>query len=242
MLTSNHSFKVFIDFDGTITKEDVGANIFLRYGKQPEVWDIVEQIRSRSITNSVGWEKLFETLTSMNEVELEKFVISFEIDESLKSFLELLHKNKTEHFILSDGFDFYINKILKRENIDLIPVFSNRLSFENDGRMYPEFPYKDEECTDCANCKRNHVINFSSDDEFTVYIGDGTSDICPAQHCDFIFAKDTLQRFCEQEKITFFPFSTFFDVERKMQELMSKKRLKKRHQAELKRRNVYLMG
>lgn len=240
--STNHSFKVFIDFDGTITKEDVGANIFLRFGRHPEVYEIVDKIRNREISNSEGWKRLFASLPSIDKNELTEFILGFEIDPSLKSFLTFLNEQNIKHYILSDGFDFYIDKILERENLSSIPVYSNKLNIESNGILTPTFPYKDEECFNCANCKRNHIINLSSDEEFTVYVGDGTSDICPAQHCDFIFAKETLLKFCEQERISFSPFNSFDDVTRKMKELVSKKRLKKRHQAELKRRSVYMMG
>ncbi|MBX2974543.1 MAG: MtnX-like HAD-IB family phosphatase [Ignavibacteriaceae bacterium] len=239
---SNYSFKVFIDFDGTITKEDVGANIFLRFGRQPEVFEIVDKIRNREISNSEGWRQLFASLPYVDTNELIDFVNGFEIDAAFKSFLSFLNENKVDHYILSDGFDFYIDRIMEREQLNSISVFSNKLIIGDQGELIPVFPYKDEECFNCANCKRNHLINLSADEEFTIYIGDGTSDICPAQHADFIFAKSTLLKFCEQERISFSPFFGFEDVTKKMKEIFSKKRLKKRHQAELKRRAVYMMG
>jgi 2-hydroxy-3-keto-5-methylthiopentenyl-1-phosphate phosphatase len=75
-----------------------------------------------------------------------------------------------------------------------------------------------------------------------VYIGDGHSDQCPAQYVDFIFAKDDLLRFCEMERITFFPYHNFNDVKIRLQSLLQKKRLKKRHQSLMKRRAVYMQG
>jgi 2-hydroxy-3-keto-5-methylthiopentenyl-1-phosphate phosphatase len=58
--------------------------------------------------------------------------------------------------------------------------------------------------------------------------------------CDFIFAKDDLLKYCEKERITFFPFNNFDDVIERMEMLRQKKRLKKRHQAELNRREIYI--
>jgi 2-hydroxy-3-keto-5-methylthiopentenyl-1-phosphate phosphatase len=145
-------------------------------------------------------------------------------------------------FILSDGLDYYINRVLEREGLSHLQAYTNKLTFSDDGNLIPEFPHTDEECKQCANCKRNHIINHSSDDEFTVYIGDGYSDACPVQFCDFIFAKKSLLKFCETNRISFSPYKNFYDVKRKLDTLVNKKRLKKRHQAELKRREVYLQG
>ena len=108
--------------------------------------------------------------------------------------------------------------------------------------MIPTFPYTDEECRKCANCKRNHILANSSDTDFTVYIGDGYSDTCPAQYCDFVFAKNSLLKYCEVNRITYFPFTNFRDVQKRLNELVNKKRLKKKHQAELKRKQVYRQG
>ncbi len=81
---------------------------------------------------------------------------------------------------------------------------------------------------------------WSSDDEYTVYIGDGNSDKDAAQYCDFIFAKDGLARFCSMERISFYPFRDFNEVRNKLTELMLKKNLRKRHQAQLKRKSAYM--
>ena len=103
------------------------------------------------------------------------------------------------------------------------------------------FPFFDEHFKSSANCKRNHIINCSGDDDYTVFIGNGNSDKNAAEFCDFIFAKNELLKFCEKERITYFPFNNFADVVQKLTELKNRERLKKRHQAELRRRQAYLM-
>jgi 2-hydroxy-3-keto-5-methylthiopentenyl-1-phosphate phosphatase len=109
-------------------------------------------------------------------------------------------------------------------------------------KIIPAFPYGDEECKMCGNCKRNHILTNSSDEDYTVYIGDGYSDKCPIQFCDFVFAKDSLLKYCEVNRITYFPFKDFNDIIRKLDELKSKKRLKKRCQADLKRKEIFRQG
>ncbi|MCZ7609204.1 MAG: hypothetical protein M5U17_03485 [Ignavibacterium sp.] len=108
------------------------------------------------------------------------------------------------------------------------------------GVCQPGYPHYDADSPSSANCKRNHIINHSSDEDYTVYIGDGNSDKEAAQYCDFIFAKKDLARFCSMERISFYPFSSFEDVQNKLIELMNKKNLRKRHQAQLKRKSAYL--
>ena len=239
-----HVCKIFVDFDGTITKQDIGEQLFLNFGDTEKAEDIIKRISSRELTSVEGWKALFEILSAEGGSidELTNFVRSFEIDKAFHRLVSFAQEQQVEMIILSDGFEFYIRTILERENITGIPIYSNRLIEDGSGKPQPVFPYRDEECKDCANCKRNHVIENSGDDEFTVYIGNGSSDVCPAQYCDFIFAKDSLRKFCEKEKVTFFPYDNFNDVVSKLETLFAKKRLKKRHQAELKRKNLYKLG
>jgi 2-hydroxy-3-keto-5-methylthiopentenyl-1-phosphate phosphatase len=133
---------------------------------------------------------------------------------------------------------------LKKENLQHLELYSNKVIIDEENNLTPIFPHTDEECKRCANCKRNHILNNSADDEneYSVYIGDGWSDVCPAQYCDFIFAKSSLLKYCESNRITYFPYTNFNDVITKLDQLKEKKRLKKRHQAQLKRREVYIQG
>jgi 2,3-diketo-5-methylthio-1-phosphopentane phosphatase len=235
-------YKMFVDFDGTITKKDIGEQLFLQYGDTEKAEAIIKRISSRELTSIEGWKALFEILNPVSIDKLTTFVRSFEIDKAFHRLVSFSREHNVEMIILSDGFEFYIRTILEKENITGIPIFSNRLIENGSGKPQPVFPYRDEECKSCANCKRNHVIENSGDDEFTIYIGNGSSDVCPAQYCDFIFAKDSLRKYCEKEKVTFFPYDNFNDVVSKLETLFAKKRLKKRHQAELKRKTLYKQG
>lgn len=233
-------FKIFIDFDGTITKNDVGEEIFRKFVDEEVVKRIVDDLLNDQISSRECWEALCLAAPSIEKKEFDEFILSQEVEPSLHRFIEYCEKNNFSVFVLSDGFDYYIEKILNRENLGHLKFFSNKLNLTAEGKLIPSFPYFKAECKSSSNCKQNHIIENSSEDEYTVYIGDGSSDIDAVQYVDFIFAKDSLLRFCEMNRITFFPFRNFGDVIVKLDGLLSQKRLKKRHQAELKRREAYL--
>ena len=238
--TNDRVFKIFVDFDGTITKKDVGDAIFWKFCDKKIVNDIIEKLLSDKISARQCWVSLCEATKIPGKVELNEFIDAIEIDSGFHEFVEFCNKHKIEFYVLSDGFDYYINRIFKREGLEHINFYSNILEITEENTLIPKFPYLDINCQTSANCKRNHIINHSSDDEYTVFIGDGNSDKYTAQFCDFIFAKADLLKFCERERITYFPFDNFNDVIERMEKLISKKRLKKSHQAELKRREVYI--
>ncbi len=232
-------FKVFVDFDGTITREDTGDAVFTKFGNSDTVKHIIDDLLNDRISARDCWLKLCESVGTVDRRELDDFILQIEVDRTFHTFVDYCRNHDIKLFILSDGFDYYIDLILEREKLDHLKVYSNSLRLTEESRLVPAFPYYDSGCTTSANCKRNHIINNSADDEYTVFIGDGNSDKYTVHFCDFIFAKDDLLKYCEKERITFFPFKNFNDVIERMETLRQRKRLKKRHQAELKRREIY---
>jgi 2,3-diketo-5-methylthio-1-phosphopentane phosphatase len=224
----------------TISKVDVGDSIFRKFADKEKVDIVIAKLLKDKISAKQSWLSLCDIAGNLNKDMFDKFINSIEIDQTFHKLVDYCKVNNIELFILSDGFDYYINRILEKENISSLKIYSNKLTFDISGRLKPEFPYLDENCTTSANCKRNHIINHSSDEDYTIFIGDGNSDKFTAEYCDFIFAKDDLLKYCERERITYFPFNDFNDVIVRIDQLASKKRLKKRHQAELKRREIYM--
>lgn len=233
-------FKIFVDFDGTITKKDTGDALFTRFGDSETVTKVIDDLLSDRISAKDCWLKLCESVDYVTKQELDDFILQIEIDKTFHSFVEYCNKHGYQLFILSDGFDYYIDLILERENLGHLKVYSNTLKLNDNNTLTPVFPYYDSGCTSSANCKRNHIISNSSEDEYTVFIGDGNSDKYTVHFCDFIFAKDDLLKYCERERVTYFPFKDFNEVIERMETLRQKKRLKKRHQAELNRREIYI--
>ncbi len=240
-VTSNTKFNIFVDFDGTITTRDVGESLFLEFGDKVEVDKIIKLWIDRKISSFESWKLFCKTVKDFDIDKFYSFLDTISIDKTFYNFVEYCKTKDFNVCVVSDGFDLYIKHILKREKLSNLKVYCNKLNIV-ENNLIPEFPYPDEECRICANCKRNHIINNSGDLEFNIYIGDGLSDTCPAQFCDLIFAKNSLLRYCEINRITFSPFKNFDDVIEKLELLKSKKRLKKRFQASLKRNEVYIQG
>jgi len=231
-------FKIFTDFDGTVTKQDVGEEIFRKFADKEKVNIIIENLLSGKLSSRDCWLQLCAAVPFINKSELDTFIDSMDVEPSFINFNEYCHNEGDELIVLSDGFDYYIDRIFNTNSINGNRVYANKLELVNN-KLIPGFPYYYDSCFISANCKRTHLINNSSDEDFTVFIGDGNSDKDVVEYCDFIFAKDDLLRYCEMEKITFFPFKDFTDVIKKLNELKLKKRLKKRSRAQLNRQRIY---
>ncbi|CUT03539.1 MtnX-like HAD-IB family phosphatase [Candidatus Chrysopegis kryptomonas] len=233
------NIKVFCDFDGTITKNDVGDLFFETFGDKNFYRWLVERWRDYEISSKEMREKIAEKV-KVDKDEMEKLILSQEIDPYFIDFVKLCRDNGIEIFIVSDGFDFYIKKILEKNGLDNVKFFSNKLWIE-DGKVVLDFPYPDSVCRICGNCKRNHMLTLSADEDIIIYIGDGYSDRCPAEYADVVFGKKELLKFCRERNIPVYEFETFKDVIEQFQRFLSgKKKLRKRWQAELKRREVFM--
>ncbi len=239
----NHKrFKIFSDFDGTISLQDVGDTLFKKFGDEKKAEEIITSWKEDEIEAPEMWRGLSALVDSFDMKVLEEFLLSIKIDPGFTELVKFCRENDLDFMILSDGFDYYINTILKNLGVSDLKIFSNVMEFGEKNEPIVSFPHTDEDCGKGANCKRNHILNNSGDDEFTFYIGDGLSDAYAAQFCDFIFAKDTLLKHCEKNRISYYPYKSFFDIKERITDLLQKKRLRKSHQAELKRKEIYMQG
>jgi 2,3-diketo-5-methylthio-1-phosphopentane phosphatase len=224
-----------------MTKNDVGEDIFRTFLEEVTVSSIIRDLLTDKISARECWESLCKSVKALEKKEFDDFILAQEIDPTLHQFVEHCEKNEFQIFVLSDGFDYYIEKILHRENLNHLKYYSNKLIVSDEGKLIPSFPFYSAECKNSANCKRNHIMENSSEEDYTFYIGDGISDNDAIQYVDFIFAKNDLLKYCENHRITYFPFNNFDDVISRLDELSAKKRLRKRHQAELKRREAFII-
>ena len=124
----NKPFKIFMDFDGTISKVDVGDELFRKFGKEEITNKIVDNLLNDKISSRECWTQLCESVDSINKKELDKFILSIEVESSFHQFVKYCNEHNFNLFILSDGFDYYINKILNREDLSHLKIYSNSLS------------------------------------------------------------------------------------------------------------------
>ena len=238
------SITIFSDFDGTISKVDVGNLIFKTFAGEAII-PIINSWKNNEISSK---ELLIREckLAKINDFnDLFNLIDKQEIDDYFIEFVNICDNNYIDLFVVSDGLDFYIKRIFEKYNLYNLKYFSNKFNYkvENENLViFPEFPYTDSECTKCGNCKRNHLLYNSDDDSFIIYIGDGYSDRCPVEYADIIFAKRALASYCTAKKIPFIEFDNFKDINEKLLEILSKKRLKRRKQSELKRKEIFMQG
>jgi 2,3-diketo-5-methylthio-1-phosphopentane phosphatase len=232
--------RVFCDFDGTVCLQDVGEQFFREFtGEKAEA--SVRHLLSGEITMQMWLTELCEAIPSMKHDEFLKYVDQFVVDPHFAGFVSFCKERDIPLTVLSDGLDAYVERILSNTGLVQVPFFANHAEFVGE-ELKVSFPYTDAECSLCGNCKRNHMLNTSADEDVIVYIGDGYSDRCPVRYADFVFAKRQLIKHCQQQNITFFEFNYFGDVQVKLEEILQRKRIRCRQEAAMARREVFAQG
>ena len=100
--------------------------------------------------------------------------------------------------------DVYIDAVLERGAAQLAIRFCNQLF--NNSVFTPFFRVGMSLARFCASCKRNSVLRSIPPEALIVYIGDGYSDFCAADHADIIFAKRHLAAYCNRNRLPHYPF------------------------------------
>ena len=199
IMNENKDIIIFCDFDGTITVKDVGAEFFngliINHNDHSKILDDWFNGRISSLTClTKECEMVWAT-----KKDADRIIDRQEVDKSFLSFYNEIRENNIDLIILSDGFDYYIQRVLKNYGIDDIPFYANKLIFYDNSRVKPEFPYYDPSCSLFANCKGLMIKKLNNDNKTTVYIGDGYSDICVVPYADVIFAKDDFYDYCTKK-------------------------------------------
>ncbi len=236
--------RVFCDFDGTVAPVDIG-NVLFRHFAGETAHRIALRYAEGEITARECLLGEAHAAGVVSPDDVAAFVGQFRIDEHFDSFRRFCVANGIPITILSDGLDFYVGRVLRNNGAGDCPFFANHLDFvgvNGETTMRASFPYADSECTFCGNCKRNHMITSSGDDDIIVYAGDGLSDRCAVRYADVVFAKKSLVKYCQEQNISYFEFSTFRDIQERLESLVGRKRLKKRREAEMARRDAFMQG
>lgn len=209
---------ILCDFDGTIAKEDVGFQIYTRFGD--ERWEEINKRWRRGEISSKDCLIGEYSLIDASEAEVKEHILKMEIDIGFINLVNTCKDHDIPIAIVSDGFDFYIHTILQNYGLSDIEVFCNKMWF-NGRKVELSFPFYDQGCGVCGNCKRLHVQNFRDDRRTVVYVGDGLSDRFASRVADVIFAKGELMEYLEKNSIEFNKFTNLGDVNHWLKELLA---------------------
>lgn len=203
--------KVFVDFDGTIATHDVGHQILKVYGNE-DVMRIDRSWIDGEISTRERAQGQFAHI-DVSQCELERFIDAFHIESDFSEFVDWCASKEIEVEILSDGFDFYIDRMLRSAGLSDLPRRSNSLSFSNE-KIVLSFPHEDEGNRMYGVCKDVYLRSAADHFDAIAFVGDSNSDIPAAAVADIVFAREglVLAEYCKCNEIPVSEFSRFGDV------------------------------
>lgn len=197
------------DFDGTITKKDTLSK-FLEDYADPKWLDIENDWINGKFGSQECLVKQFALVPNLTKELIDKFLDTIEIDEWFIPFCKKAKEADMPVVVLSDGLDYFINKILERHKIDFINVITNHAYFNEYNKFIIEFPNDSRHCTnDAGTCKCKVVKNLKKLYKTVYYVGDGTSDFCVSKVPDIVFAKAGLAQHCQKNNIKYIEYKKY---------------------------------
>ena len=202
---------VFFDFDNTISTFDVFDSMLPRFSKDAFWIELEKKWKGGKIGSKACLEGQIKRM-SITRGALDKYLSGIKLDPYFKRLVKFLNARRIMAIVLSDNFYYILNRILNYHNgIKKLKVYSNILRFAKD-RLIPYFPYRSQNCQVCGHCKTKNLLANVNKDSIIIYIGDGHSDICPAQYADIVFAKEDLLKHYKDTKSTCFAYKSLKDV------------------------------
>ncbi|NWF91419.1 MAG: HAD family hydrolase [Syntrophaceae bacterium] len=202
---------ILCDFDGTISPRDVGYALVTRFS--PDGWkDIDQDFREGKIGSKEAYARIAKVLRGDRETILGFIEKHSNIDPHFVPFYRYCRDKGVDVKIVSDGLDFYIQTILEIHHLSEIPLYANHTAFQKRDGIDVSFPHSNEECGLCGTCKKKLVQIHRKAYDSVLFIGNGVSDRCAAREADFVFAKDSLYRFCIDQDITCHFFEDFGEI------------------------------
>lgn len=241
----NCRLKIFCDFDGTVTKNDVWFTSLARFVENK---DMLKNITDDFVAGKINVRDVTELhlrlISGFREELFRCYLDEEEIDESFPRLIEYCGRSGDDIFVVSSGLEFYVSYILMKHSIS-VPHFGtgHHVDYAR-GTIKGVYNHADEYCENCAMCKRNILLANSSDlaGEVSVYIGDGASDFCVSRYADVVFAKGRLASHCWKNNITYYEFKTFDDIIKKLEKLRTAGKLRHRQEAAVRRKDAFLGG
>lgn len=213
-MMGNMKTAVQIDFDGTVTIEDVSFLLLDTYVGQK--WrDELEEYSSGKIPVGTFNKRVFGMMKASRKT-MTDFVFTDPRVQIRKGFKELLVYCENKGYkivIVSNGLLFYIQAILKKLGVDTIKgleIYAAKNDFYEGGVNVAYIGPDGGEVE--AGFKEAYTAMLKKQGYKVFYIGNGDSDIHPARMASRVFATEQLLERCRKEKLKCVPFKDFFEV------------------------------
>jgi 2,3-diketo-5-methylthio-1-phosphopentane phosphatase len=207
--TSNEPTTIVLDFDGTITEDDLLDRIAREFGDPAVFQEVEDGIHAGTITLQECITREYEPVTIPLDEAVAWVLERVRVRPGLPDLVASARARGWNVSVLSSGFEEMIRPVLAVAGIDGVDVFANSIDARPDGWRVQ---WRAETvCAKCNEaCKRGGLPARGE----VVYVGDGISDRCAARAADRVFATRGLARYFDEHDLPYEPFDDFHDIVR----------------------------
>lgn len=202
---------VQLDFDGTVTVEDVSFLLLDTYAGG--TWrKHLDDYSSGKITVGEFNKKVFG-MVEAGEKTMTDFVLTSErvkVRPGFKEFLDYCSGKGIDVMVVSNGLKFYIEAILKNMGVNGLEIHAAENEFFPGGMKVKYLGPDGKELE--TGFKEAYTDMLVKKGYRIIYIGDGSSDIHPSRKAKYVCATSVLLESYRAENLECHPFNDFFDV------------------------------
>ena len=202
------------DFDGTITELDASFLILEEFAGRD--WhQVLQEHREHKITVGEFNARAFAMVKVNQKTLLDTIMKKVRLRAGFSEFVDYCSKRDFKLVIISNGLDFYIQALLDFYNLGGVEWHAARTCFK-DSDMEVQYIGPDGKLLDDA-FKEAYIQSFLIQNYNVIYVGNGDSDIAPAKQAQYVFAREELLSYYEENGLKYEPFEDFTDIIRKME-------------------------
>lgn len=205
-----HERMLVVDYDGTITVDDVLDRVALEFADGPVVTEADGTLDGGPLTLHEVISLEYAAVRASREEVVSWVLANARIRSGFDELVALADERGWPLVILSSGFHTLIEPVLAREGLSSVCLIANDVEPDPAGWRAT---FRDESlCEVCGEaCKRRTLVALEPAREI-VYVGDGYSDRCAATGADLVFARAGLARYLSERGVPHDRFETFHEI------------------------------
>ncbi len=197
---------MFIDFDGTITKQET-LDGSMKLTIDPDLYkEKHREMLNGKITLSEALHIGFETVPSSKLPIIMDFVRTVPVREGFMELLTTMKEMKIPVIVISGGLKPYIEEKLEPYKDLILDIYSVDLDCTG------EYMRLVSEYEEAGEIMQKTKVMAKYDYEYAICVGDSYTDFRMARASQLVFARDVLVEFLEKQSIPYEPWDDFYDI------------------------------
>jgi len=197
------------DFDGTVTEED--TTFFLLDAFAQGDWRrLLREYKEHKISVGEFNTRAFAMVKVDESTLLEAIKGKVKVRAGFHELVDYCLRKDLKLVIVSNGLDFYIKAVLKELALENIEVHAAQASFHPEGMRVQYVGPDGKRLED--GFKEAYIKSFLKLGYKVIYMGNGDSDVAPAQYAHHIFATGELLAYCRENNLKYRPFENLIEV------------------------------